>query len=1265
MSTFPDQVHIERIAEALWRKSPLGNAALMVGAGLSRNARNIADPNRMMPTWGDLAESLCEKLYPSSDKSITHHRSLALKKASATSGALRLAQEYEASFGRTELNRLLKTFVPDDDFAPSSLHENLLKLPWADVFTTNWDTLLEKALDSIVDRRYDVVLSREDIPASQQPRIVKLHGSFPSNYPFIFTEEDYRSYPTQFPYFVNMVQQTMMENLFCLVGFSGDDPNFLHWAGWVRDNLGKSAPKIYMVGWLDLAPVQRRVLEDRNIIPVDLSKLPQATKWPEEFRHRYALEWFQWTLKVKQPTASSTESFFSRGKQTPPSYLEIDLDAFTKENPKERFRANTSGPGKELERLKEVQDQLPYWQNERFRYEGWVIAPRRIRSKIWLYTKEWIIDVTKVVHLMTPWERLFILREIVWRLDICLAPLFNRIHESLAQVLNDINPNERKCFKDGQEIVWPESNWTEARNAWFEVAMSLLRHYRIEGVSEEFELLAPRIEDLRGCKHTSDVVTYQRALLSIQQMNFSRAKKLVQSWQVERSDHIWAIRKAGILFELGELDTAYELLITILPAIRRSIRRDIDDYAALSREGCAMQLIEIAEWEKRHSRADSQEDQSYNNVNNPDWAARWKTLMAKDCDIRDEWQGICAQLNAPVPDPRPNKEIRKRRFDLGQESTSRHYGSGDQFLPALQALAFTEAAGMPTRIMADVVGVSVGSSGLRKAAEWLKLVEPEIAFKLILRVCTSESDDTLNLVSTRETVAQLNSNFVEETINILLQSANEIAQTISADKKYSSNLRVAMELLSRLALRLTDHSKQKQVFDLAISLTHNLAISGHLWLAGALSNLLIRSIECFEMNAQKDLVLPLLKLPTEGVEARTFCEEPWWGDFLNNQDEGFRLLRDSEPAVWSDTVRHLLSMAAKKESRQRAVLRLAFLHDRNLLSEQEQQEFAKTLWSADYPSATRLPGETNFYPWVFLTMPCPEEGMAERCIRTAYLTKEGAEKLSLADYLKDLGNILDVVRERKLPFLISQEEAVVIATKIVAWSKESYTPSTHPFANVGAEKEICKVIGVAKLLPFVALEDMDFLNIKNRIDILEQNQISCYRLYPLLIAHCPELANDLINRLKVGISGYDTDAAISVINAIYFWLSLAETGHAALPPDNLLEEVGLVICMRREPVLASALRFAAYLIEKQPDLSKRTIFERSIMGLQFLIDACRYEAASLSGLAERIDIPLIRYYCTQLAFVISKHGYEDQVGVRRWTDAAKDDPLPEVRKLVA
>jgi hypothetical protein len=105
----------------------------------------------------------------------------------------------------------------------------LLELPWVEVFTTNYDTLLERAAEGIVGRAHYTVTCREDIPQSKilnRRRIVKLHGSFPSQRPFIFTEEEYRRYPSDFAPFVNLVRQSLLENVFCLVGFSGDDPNF-------------------------------------------------------------------------------------------------------------------------------------------------------------------------------------------------------------------------------------------------------------------------------------------------------------------------------------------------------------------------------------------------------------------------------------------------------------------------------------------------------------------------------------------------------------------------------------------------------------------------------------------------------------------------------------------------------------------------------------------------------------------------------------------------------------------------------------------------------------------------------------------------------------------------------------------------------------------------------------------------------------------------------------------------------------------------------
>jgi hypothetical protein len=249
------------------------------------------------PLWADLGKSLVDNLYPSPD-SDQWERQNALNLVKSTSGALRLAEEFQAAFGRDALDRLLMETVADADYRPGRVHRLLLELPWSDVLTTNYDTLLERARDQVPERKYDVVQVVEEIPAVMKPRIVKLNGSFPSTRPFIFTEEDFRTYPRRFAGFVNLVQQSMMENVFCLIGFSADDPNFLYWTGWVRDHLGKSAPQIYLCGLLNLNTAKRNLLHDRNVVPIDLSPLFSTAEIPDRsIRHRRALECFLWNLR--------------------------------------------------------------------------------------------------------------------------------------------------------------------------------------------------------------------------------------------------------------------------------------------------------------------------------------------------------------------------------------------------------------------------------------------------------------------------------------------------------------------------------------------------------------------------------------------------------------------------------------------------------------------------------------------------------------------------------------------------------------------------------------------------------------------------------------------------------------------------------------------------------------------------------------------------------------------------------------------------------
>ena len=173
--SLPDQSHIDRVRDALWSR-PGDGASVMVGAGLSRCGVKTRPEGRDAPLWHDLVTELTNRLYPRRDSTglVGHTDDIPTYVS-----FLRLAQEYETAFGRTDLHRFLQSQIRDDDFAPGRLHEQLLRLPWRDVFTTNWDTLLERTRPRVVERGYSAVVDKDQIPLANRPRIVKLHGSLP------------------------------------------------------------------------------------------------------------------------------------------------------------------------------------------------------------------------------------------------------------------------------------------------------------------------------------------------------------------------------------------------------------------------------------------------------------------------------------------------------------------------------------------------------------------------------------------------------------------------------------------------------------------------------------------------------------------------------------------------------------------------------------------------------------------------------------------------------------------------------------------------------------------------------------------------------------------------------------------------------------------------------------------------------------------------------------------------------------------------------
>ena len=268
----------EDIAMRLKEDRKYGKASLMVGAGFSKNAKSRGMKDIIPPDWSQLADKMYCELYPRfSDMTEDQKDEWKKQRIIKTSGknVTKLAEEYIVNFDRNKMNHLIENAIADDLFFPGDLHKKLLMLNWADIFTTNYDTLLERTANMVIrEKNYQIVCSHNDIAGSISPRIVKLHGSIPHVKPYIICDEDYRVYPIKYAAMVNTVQQAMLETRLCLIGFSGDDPNFQRWMGWIRDNMGECCPIIYLIGIYDkLNEPERRLLENRQIIVVDISCL--------------------------------------------------------------------------------------------------------------------------------------------------------------------------------------------------------------------------------------------------------------------------------------------------------------------------------------------------------------------------------------------------------------------------------------------------------------------------------------------------------------------------------------------------------------------------------------------------------------------------------------------------------------------------------------------------------------------------------------------------------------------------------------------------------------------------------------------------------------------------------------------------------------------------------------------------------------------------------------------------------------------------------
>lgn len=1197
IAELPDLPAIKQIVGALWGSAETRGAAVLVGAGFSRNAKLASPMSRKPPLWSNFSRIMREALYGNKESTI--------------SDPLKLAEEYKAALGPTALDNLIYELVPDSEWRPGIRHSKLVDLPWTDILTTNWDTLLERAAE-LTEREdtYDVVRAIADIPRTRSPRVVKLHGSMPSNRPFIFTEEDFRTYPKRFAPFVNLVQQVLMENELCLLGFSGDDPNFLQWSGWIRDQLGDSARRIYLVGVLNLSPPERKYLEARKVTPVDLA--PTVLEIDAEDQHSAAVDLFLNFLRDSRPKPA-WKWLSDLGSMRSQQLIGMSM--------------NESGSDALVPAFRQL---ISHWRGEREGYPGWLVCPsadrRRIRS-----------EIGNPEHMLRRvWDRLqnpdrdAALYEIAWRLNVAFFSFSDWCRGLLVNTLDD-------------------SASTLSRRQRREIAAILLRISREERNHALFERCVAFLQN--NGDSDADVfatVAYEKGLKARDQLNYPEIGRLLPT--INGDDPAWKLRRAALHYELGEFEKASALVIEGREEVRRRFFRDRKSIWNISRLAWAQFIARASKLNANQSQTDDPPE-VFSERFARNKCVPWDELDELDSEINDEFQQKTEAAQREEPG-----------FEAGTYRQSVRWSSSVGWA-VHNTLRVMDIVGLPT----TVGSVDVMRSRMARAVG-LSISNNEGELLNVIRVLGGPSDRLIEQAFSRIEVARIPLPVVQKLIHILWEAidfgrvrAAEQARVVlqpGLGNFWVERLRVLAEVLSRLVVRL-DSEKAVDAFRKAASIV---AASDFVYwtLFEPFGNLLQRSLLAVSPQHRKLLVLEILELPLpdeRGLKAATADRGP-----LDEWPEVMARLpidpagRRSDEGRFAARVSVLNSKVSNGDrlTRGRAAIRLARLQLVGSLNEQESISFGQALWSRRQSDET-LPQDTGVLAHVLFDIPGHDKEEVKRVFRSNVLDKLWPGLQSP----ETLTEVVGATRRRSngfRPFQLTTEEALRLFRLILDWQPRPVAIDLDQYNS-----KMTEILGralIEAVLPFVDLKSLGEERIEELFNKVEAGTLTFAVIaLPDIIALNSSLQNRCIEIIHRAGFSRQRDVVFYALSAVDRWRLLSKEGTIPTVPQRLTHTVIATVAGTQEGWLSSALYVAGKLLEDG------LLNESDRRELSFSLDRLRTETAYSSwdtSDPRSINVTHVRAACVRLAESLRKAGIIDEA-VTLWINTAKDDPIPEVR----
>ena len=1241
---FPDLIRIRHVKEALWRPGA-GGASVMVGSGFSRNAELKAPGSHPPPDWAEVASAMHAKLHPA---------------AASTLDAVAIAQAYADEFGRAELHGFLREQVRDDDMEPGELHQRLLALPWADVFTTNWDTLLERTRDLTIKPSYSVVRAAHELPLSKRPRILKLHGSLPAHFPLIATKEDYRDYPREYAAFVNTAQQAMMETLFVLLGFSGDDPNFNAWLEWVRKELGPWAPKMYLAGWLDLTPAARQGLEKKGVVPIDLAGHPKQLEWRrEQMEHRFATEWLLTTLELGEQYASEEwpKALPASGKTVPPYLEPVDAQVWSAPAIAAELPKEDEGNEPDDDTIDSV---VSVWAKNRELYPGWLVLPEHVRRELRGHLMQVenvagdFLDAAKEERVLARLkgrgqsDRVRIIHEIVWRRETRGEPLGEELAVAAKNLVAEVVANTEGLER--RELD---------RGAVRRISMAVVTHTRLLFDRSEFED-AVRVANVFAQHDVNALhaLEYEKCLWALYDCDMGALAEALDAWRIDAGDPFWVVKKASLMFEA---DHRSEQAVPLMESAALELRRS-GGYSlaigALSREAWAAYLAR-----KLATRSWSDADGS------DPHRARFRELAGFNCDPPSEIQAL---INAVE-----RREERRKGpgFELG-EGASTQPGLDPEDTRNVSSKA--KASYRLVRL-AEVVGLPPLSDRwpptkamLGQASEWLhRDGQVEMALRLMLRVTTYEDDDLVRRLLSRPNLAIISNGVVDSIVELCERTIDHFAEGgVSGGRAPGTaspieRVRVAMEILARLALRLKPE-RAVEVLRRGLAIYQNPLFYSTVLLRSAIRHLLSRSWEAMRTEERMNVTLELLAAPIAGVEG--YSPNPYGfldpGELVDGEGHAMPERTATNEEEWANVVRSLIgALACGEDARSRAMLRMVNIALASRLTQAEEESFAEAIWSGK-SSEEGLPGEKTLRHWVYLCMPAERPGIAEAWFREKWLSGvdlSDVDDEKLDNMLFHIGGLREESERRELPFKFTEPDQECVVGGLRKWAATSPPPWLLPgLDQEGLARTRNSIRGAATLLMYVDVPAEVADDLYAKYERLVASGIPAMPLLVGLVRSLGDKEAEVRSVLRKGFSSRDSGVVWNAATATQFWLYFAGRGMVGHPPVDLIREVGVIIATGRVNALGAALSVAEWVFTDGDKRDRDELGELAIEGLSSLINELEYGQT----FPDDIDVSLLRWRCVGLARAMYQRGYENRA-VKDWIEAAAGDPLPELWRKVS